>query len=498
MLARELFSYIKVKKIVGNIDDLEIENIVHDDRTITQKSVFICIKGVNADGHKFVARAREKGAVLFVASQDISDAAGDIPVVYVKDTAKAMARIACTFFDFPSEKLYMVGITGTNGKTTTAHLVEHIFSKCGFQVGLMGTMGHKIGQNLFPTKNTTPDSLALQEFLQKMVTEPCDSCVMEVSSHAIALDRVRGCNFDCTIFTNLTHEHLELHKTIENYARAKQRLFLEQGHSLKNGQVKTSIINIDDGYGRQFADEAVAELITYAVDDASADFAASDIKLSASEMNFKLNFCEKAYDVRTKLIGKFNVYNILAAVAAAYARGIDVKEAIAALRTFEGVSGRMQRIETGRGYSVIVDFAHTPDGLENALNTVLQLPHSKIITVIGHSGGTRDSSMRPQLGKIALEKSDVVIFTEDNPRHEKLENIVVGLTSACERKNYSVIKNRKDAIKAALETAEEGDIVLLAGKGGEPYQIIGDRYLPYDEVAVVKELLGGLAGEAEI
>ena len=489
MLASELFSYIRIKEISGNIDGIEITQLSQDNRQVGQNTAFICIKGSQVDGHDFVESAKENGAVLFVASEDISEKAGGVPVVYVKDTAKVMARLADVFYDFPSEKLYMVGITGTNGKTTTAHLIEHIFEKCGFSTGIMGTIGHRIGKIKIPTKNTTPDALTLQGILRKMIDERCDSCVMEVSSHAIVLDRVLGCNFDCAIFTNLTHEHLELHKTMENYAHTKQRLFLEQGHSLKNSQFKAAVINVDDKYGRAFAAETVSELITYSLKDENADFFARALKFEADSTKFVLVFSGKKYDVKTNLIGEFNVYNLLAAIAGAFARGIAVEKAIEAVADFGGVDGRMQRIETGREYSVIVDFAHTPDGLENALGTLNKLPHKNIITVIGHSGGNRDSSMRPELGKIALENSERVIFTADNPRHEKIEDIVEGLISACPNENYIVIEKREEAIKAAFDMASEGDIVLLAGKGGEPYQVIGDEYIPYDEAEVAKKLL---------
>lgn len=489
MLAGELFSYIKVKKVVGNIDDLEIEYLCQDDRKIKENTAFFCIKGSRVDGHDFVRRAKEKGCALFVASDDISEAAGATPIVYVKDTLKTMGHLASIFYDCPSEKLNMTGITGTNGKTTVAYVMEHIMSACGKKVGIIGTIGNKIGDKVLHTKNTTPDALTLQEFLSEMVKADCDSCVMEVSSHALVLDRVMGCNFDCTVFTNLTHEHLEIHKTMENYANAKKRLFLEQGHSLKNGNLKTSVINLDDRYGKDFVESAVAEIITYAIKDETADFRAKDIKYSAAGTDFIVLFEENEYKVRTNLIGEFNVYNLLAAIAGTFACGISVENSIKAISTFEGVPGRMQRIETGKEYSVVLDFAHTPDGLEKALDALANIPHKDLITVIGHEGTNRDPGIRPELGKIALENSKWVVFTADNPRYEKVSDIAKDMVADSEKKNYFVVDDRAQAVLKAMQLAQAGDIVLLAGKGVGTYQEIEGKYYDYDEIEAVKKAL---------
>lgn len=489
MFAKDLISYIKIKKVIGSLEGITVDYISQDSRDVTKDTAFICIKGAQADGHDYVKSACEKGASLIIASEDVSDKAGNVPAIYVKDTLKVMALLANVFYAFPSEKLYMVGVTGTNGKTTIAHLIGYIFEKSGKKTGLMGTINHRIGDRIIPTKNTTPASLEVQKLLSDMVDASCDCAVMEVSSHALALDRVTGCNFDCAVFTNLTHEHMELHKTMENYAKTKERLFWEQGHGLKNGNFKYSVINIDDEHGKQFAVELPSQVITYAIKDASADFCAKNIKFGKNDMTFTLIFQEKAYEVKINLIGEFNVYNTLAAIATAFANGMQIEEVISIIQGFSGVGGRMQMVDEGTPYKIVIDFAHTPDGLENVLKTLKSVPHKKIITVIGHSGGNRDSSMRPELGKIALTMSDHVIFTADNPRGEKVSHIVEGLTSACENKNFETIEKREAAIEKAFCIAEADDIVLLAGKGVEPYQVIGDEYVPYSEIDVVKNIL---------
>ena len=490
MLASELLAYIKVKKIYGDIENIDIKYISQDSRDIKEGTAFICIEGSQVDGHTFVEGARDKGASLFIASKDISDKAGNTPVVYVKDTLKVMALLSNVLFGEPSEKLFMVGITGTNGKTTTSYLINHIFEESGQKTGLIGTIHHKIGKKVIPTKNTTPVSVTLQGLLKDMVEENCDSCIMEVSSHALALDRVIGCDFDVAVFTNLSHEHLDLHKTMENYARTKELLFTQLGHTVKNGRLKTAVLNIDDEHSREYRLHTPAEVITYGINDKSADFYADNISFDDWKMKFDLHFLGDVYKIETHLVGMFNVYNVLAAICAAFAKGIGIEESAKALKSFTGVGGRMEVLHTDKGYKIIIDFAHTPDGLLNVLKTLIKVPHKRIITLIGHSGGNRDSSMRPDFGRIALENSDEVVFTADNPRNESIAHIVEGLISDCDKTNYTVIEDRKEAIEHALKIAGEGDIVLLAGKGVEPYQVIGNEYLPYSEIDTVREILG--------
>ena len=490
MLAGELLSYIKVKKICGDIENIDIEYISEDSRAIRNGAAFICIEGSQADGHLFVENAKNNGAKIFIASKNIADKAGDVPVVYVKDTLKVMGLLSNVLYGEPSKKLFMVGITGTNGKTTTSYLINHIFETVNLKTGLIGTIHHKIGKKIIPTKNTTPISATLQGLLRQMAVEKCDTCIMEVSSHALALDRVLGCDFDCAVFTNLSHEHLDLHKTMENYAHTKELLFTQLGHNLKNAKLKTAILNIDDKYSKEYKAHIPAEVITYGINDKTADFYADEILFDDWKMKFDLHFLGDVYKVETNLVGLFNVYNVLAAICTAFTKGIAISEAIESLKSFSGVSGRMETVNTDKNYKIIIDFAHTPDGLMKVLETLNKISHNRIITLIGHSGGNRDSSMRPALGKIALENSDEVVFTADNPRNESVEHIVEGLIADCAKTNYTVIEDRKKAIEYAFSIAGENDIVLLAGKGAEPYQVIGSEYLPYSEIETVKEILG--------
>lgn len=489
MNAETLVSLIKIKKIVGDIQNVCISHISQDSRDIKENTLFFCIEGAAVDGHSFVSQVSNKGVSLFIASKDISRDAGNIPVVYVKDTLKTMALLSTAFYGFPSEKLYMIGITGTNGKTTTSYLIDHILTCSGIKTGLIGTIHHKIGSKIIPTKNTTPVSITLQKLLGEMAENNCSSCVMEVSSHSLALDRVIGCNFDVAVFTNLSHEHLDVHKTLENYARTKELLFTGLGHSAKHESFKCSVVNLDDTFGADFISRIPTEVITYAIKNRSADFFADDITYEDRRMNFRLHFLGDVYEVKTNLIGDFNVYNVLAAIGSTYAKGLSLETIIKSLESFGGVTGRMQTVEANVEYKIIIDFAHTPDGLFNVLKTLASIPHRKIFTVIGHSGGNRDSSMRPALGKTALEGSDYVIFTADNPRNEAFSDIIKGLTAESSKQNYTVIEDRKEAIAYALSVAEKDDIVLLAGKGGEAYQVIGNDYIPYDELSVVNELL---------
>lgn len=491
MLAEKLLSYIKVKKICGDISGIDIKYISEDSRDIQDGTVFICIKGNQVDGHSFAKTAKEKGAKIIIAAKDLTDEVGtDVPIVYVKDTLKVMGLLSGILYDEPSEKLFMTGITGTNGKTTTSYLINHIFECQNLKTGLIGTIHHKIGKKIIPTKNTTPVSVVLQRLLNEMVIAKCDACVMEVSSHALALDRVLACDFDCAVFTNLSHEHLDLHKTMENYARTKELLFTQLGHNLKNGKLKTAILNIDDKYSKEFILHTPAEVITYGINDKSADFFADNISFANWKMKFDLHFLDNVYNVETNLVGLFNVYNVLASICASFAKGISIDNAVEALKSFSGVNGRMEVVHTDKNYKIIIDFAHTPDGLMKALTTLNKISHSRIITVIGHSGGNRDSSMRPDLGKIALENSDEVVFTADNPRNEAVSHIVEGLVSTCNKTNYTVIEDRIKAIEYALSIAKADDIVLLAGKGAETYQVIGNEYVPYNEMETVKKILG--------
>ena len=493
MLATELAQLIYLKKIVGNLSEVMIDYLAQDSRKVRPNTLFFCIDGVTVDGHRFAAAAKEKGAVAFVASKSIEDQVGDTPVIYVKDVTRVMALLANHFYGYPTQSLQMIGVTGTNGKTTVTHMIDALLEKPNKPTALIGTIYRKIGSKIIQTHNTTPEILTLHETFQELKEIGGETCMMEVSSHALQLGRIWGLDYNCAVFTNLTHEHLDLHKTMEQYAHAKSLLFSQLGNYVgKNSKPKVAILNADDEQFQMFEYSTPVQVISYGI-AANADFKAENIRTENGHTIFELVIQqEERYLVDMPLLGTFNVYNMLSAIAVAYVYGVSIEEILKKVKVFKGVAGRMQSVDKGQDFQVIVDFAHTPDGLDNVLDSLAQIPHGKIITVVGHSGGNRDSSMRPELGRIALTKSDHVVFTADNPRTEPLVNIYEGLLSAVDKNSvsYECIDKREEAIEKALQLAGAGDIVLLAGKGVEPYQIIGEIEYPYNEIEIVESLLG--------
>ena len=492
MLATELAQLIYIKKIEGNLSGVTIDFLAQDSRKVRPNTLFFCIDGVTVDGHRFAAAAKEKGAVAFVASKSIEDQVGDTPVIYVKDVTRVMALLANHFYGYPTQSLQMIGVTGTNGKTTVTHMIDALLEKPNKPTALIGTIYRKIGPKIIQTHNTTPEILTLHETFQELKEIGGEICMMEVSSHALQLGRIWGLDYDCAVFTNLTHEHLDLHKTMEQYAHAKSLLFSQLGNYVgENSKPKVAILNADDEQFQMFEYSTPVQVISYGI-TADADFKAENIRTENGHTIFELVIQqEERYLVDMPILGTFNVYNMLSAIAVAYVYGISIEEILGKVKAFKGVAGRMQAVDKGQDFQVIVDFAHTPDGLENVLDSLAQIPHGKIITVVGHSGGNRDSSMRPELGRIALTKSDHVVFTADNPRTEPLENIYQGLLSAVNKESvsYECIDKREEAIEKALQLANNNDIVLLAGKGVEAYQIIGEVEYPYNEIEVVESLL---------
>ena len=495
MLASELAQLIYLKKIVGDLSAVTIDYLAQDSRKVRPNTLFFCIDGVTVDGHQFAAMAKEKGAVAFVASKPIQDQVGETPVIYVKDVTRVMALMANHFYAYPTQSLQMIGVTGTNGKTSVTYMIDALLENRYQPTAVIGTIYRKIGEKIIPTHNTTPEILTLHETFQELKEIGGETCIMEVSSHALQLGRVWGVDYDCVVFTNLTHEHLDLHKTMEQYGHAKSLLFSQLGNFVgENRKPKVAILNADDAQFRQLEYSTPVQVISYGIKE-NADFRAEKLRVENGHTYFDLVIQQQErYVVDMPLLGNFNVYNMLAAIAVAFVYGVPINEILEKIQAFRGVPGRMQTVDKGQNFQVIVDFAHTPDGLENVLDSLAQIPHGKIITVVGHSGGNRDSSMRPELGKIALTKSDHVVFTADNPRTEPLENIYKGLLSAIDKESvsYECIDKREEAIEKALQLAKKNDVVLLAGKGVEVYQIIGEIEYPYNEIAVVESLLEDL------
>lgn len=447
-----------------------ITSITMDSREVTEGSLFICINGYTVDGHDFAEAAVKAGAAAILAERPLHVS---VPVIIVKDTKRAMSLISNIFYDHPTTKLNLIGVTGTNGKTTTTHLIEKVLVDQKRKTGLIGTMYTKIGDQVFDTKNTTPESIVLQQSFSNMVDHGVETAIMEVSSHALHLGRVRGCDFNIAVFTNLSQDHLDYHETMEAYRNAKGLLFAQLGNTYDQTNVKVAILNGDDPASEEYEKMTTAQVITYGI-DRECDVRATNIKITPNGTSFDLIAFDQKKNVSLKLIGKFSVYNVLAAIAACYVEGVSLESIIKSLEAVEGVSGRFEAVDVGQSYTVIVDYAHTPDSLENVLNTIKEFARGKVYVVVG-CGGDRDKTKRPVMAKIASDYGDFVVLTSDNPRSEEPIQIIKDMESGLEAKNYKSIVDRKDAIIFAVNEASSGDIVLIAGKGHEAYQTIGNE-----------------------
>lgn len=477
----ELLRDIDVISSKGDLD-VEINGIVYDSRKARKGDLFICVSGFTKDGHDFIGDALQKGAVAFVVEKDV-DVKG-AAVVRVPNSRLAMPRLASVFYGNPTQKLRLIGITGTNGKTTTTYLIKSIMELNGSKTGLLGTISTQIGGKTFESSRTTPESLDLQNLFREMADCGTDYVVMEVSSHSLELGRVEGCDFQIGVFTNLTQDHLDFHNTIENYRNAKKKLF----YMTK----KANIINIDDEHGRIIAEEVKnlkTPLVTFGIDN-NADIMGKNINVTSKGAGFTLVTPDYETEIEIKIPGKFSIYNALAAASAAYVEGVDKAVIKEGLGKVENVPGRSEVIKTDTPYTVIIDYAHTPDGLRNILAAIRQYAKGRIITLFG-CGGDRDKGKRPVMGEIAGKMSDYCIITSDNPRSEEPMEIIKQVEAGIKPTgcDYICIENRRDAIKFALTMAKPDDIVLLAGKGHETYQVLKDRTIPFDERDIVCELL---------
>lgn len=487
-----------VESIEGDTNK-EIYDVTADSRQVRSGSLFICLVGAHVDGHSFAAKAAENGASVIVASKPVQVPA-DTTVVYVKDTRKAMEDITPYFFDYPARKMRMIAVTGTNGKTTTTHIIAHILKHAGYKTGVIGTIHMLIGDKEYPTHNTTPDVVDLEKMLYQMVNEGVTHVCMEVSSHALVMGRVEGIEFDNASFTNLTEDHLDYHKTMENYAKAKAILFHKTSMIGQTKSNKSAHINIDVPYAdvmeKAIDHRDVCPIFTYSIDKPS-DLQATNIRFNANSSEFVLHTANGDYDIHTHLVGRFNVYNVLCAISASLGEGIPMEIIIGALKDFHAVPGRFELINEGQSFTVVVDYAHTPDGLENILKTAQEIKRGRIITVFG-CGGDRDKMKRPIMGRIGAEYSDIVIVTSDNPRTEDPDMIVKEVAAGVEevasqkkKLSYEILVNRRDAIRRAIAIAQAGDIVIIAGKGHENYQILKDKTIHFDDREEARAALKG-------
>lgn len=491
MKLENLIEGLSVIQLAGEVERKDIGMICYDSRKVIKNSLFVAIKGFNFDGHNFVMEAIAKGAKAVVI-EDNSKVSNDylihqnVTKILVSDSRKALAILSKNFFNNPSEKIKVIGITGTNGKTSITYIIKSILDYSGKKTGLIGTIANYIGEQKLPSEKTTPESVELNQILNQMVNENCQFCVMEVSSHSLELNRVYGINFHAGVFTNLTQDHLDFHKTMENYFLAKKKLF----DSLNENAF--AIINFDDEYGRKIISDTKAKVISYGSSE-NVDFRFINPKYSFDQIEFEILYNGKTYSVQTNLTGTFNVYNLTAAIATCVNLGIEIEQIQDAVRNISRVPGRFELVGN-YPVKVIVDYAHTSDALVNVLQTIRLIlksnnSKSKIITVFG-AGGDRDRTKRPKMGRVVEELSDFAIITSDNPRNEELSQIFNDILSGINDKSrFQVIDDREMAIRKAIQMAEDGDIVLVAGKGHEAYQLVKGQKIPFDDREVAQKIL---------
>ena len=464
--------------------NIDITSIEMDSREVKPGALFICIDGYTVDGHSFAQMAVEKGAVAILAEKPVDV---EVPVVRVKSTKRAMAVLADAFYNQPTQKMHLIGVTGTNGKTTITHLIEHIFKSQHKKTGLIGTIEIRIGDTSYDVKNTTPESLTLQKTFNQMVEENVEVAMMEVSSHALDLGRVHGCDFDVAVFSNLTQDHLDYHHTMEDYRRAKGLLFAQLGNAYNHDRPKFAVLNADDAATEEYIKNTAATVITYGIDRES-DIRATNIQITNSGTTFDLTTPTETVRVEMKLIGKFSVYNVLAATAACLVSGIPLSVIVEEIKVLEGVSGRFEVVDAEQDFTVIVDYAHTPDSLENVLKTVKEFAKRNIYVIVG-CGGDRDRTKRPIMARIAAEYSTQAILTSDNPRSEDPLAILKDMEEGLDTDNYVTIADRAEAIRYAVETAHADDVIVIAGKGHETYQIIGKKVFDFDDREVARKMI---------
>jgi len=466
--------------------ELEIGDICYDSRRAKPGDLFVAITGFESDGHTYIPAAVEKGAAAVLCQRPPEI---DVPYVLVSDSRLALALASRNLFGDPAAGMKLVGVTGTNGKTTSTMLIKHVLETCrGAKVGLVGTNQNMIGYDVLPTERTTPESYELQKLFRRMADAGCDYVVMEVSSHSLVLSRVAGLTFEAAVFTNLTQDHLDFHKTMEEYARAKSLLFRQSRHGA---------VNLDDPWTETVRENAVCPILTYSVENNAADLVAKDLRLSASGVRFCALLHNDLERYTLGIPGRFSVYNALTVIACCSLLGLEQGEIAQALRSAEGVKGRMEVVPTDGDYTILIDYAHTPDALENVLKSVREVSPGRVVALFG-CGGDRDRTKRPVMGGIAARLADFVIVTSDNPRTEEPESIIREIVQgmAGSRTPKKVITDRRQAIAYAINNHRSGDVIILAGKGHETYQIVGHEKRHMDERELVAEILAERAGQS--
>ncbi|MBC2721389.1 UDP-N-acetylmuramoyl-L-alanyl-D-glutamate--2,6-diaminopimelate ligase [Desulfosporosinus sp.] len=483
IVLKDIISGIEVQASTGD-SNVIVRGMSMDSRLVQPGDLYACIPGFQVDGHDFAAAAVASGAVALVVERFLPI---EVPQVKVSNVRQVVGKLAAMVYGNPSEQLELVGVTGTNGKTTITYLIEKIGIKNGKKVGLIGTLGSRIDGRSIPGDRTTPESIDVQKLLGEMVAEGVSLAVMEVSSHALSLGRVTGCEFDVGIFTNLTQDHLDYHKTMEDYLYAKSLLFA----NLKGSkQPKISILNGDDPAFRELSKASIAPVVSYGIHN-NVDYRAENVEVTTEGVRFQVRYGEIIQDIWYATPGYFSVYNALAAFAWGVERGYLPATVAEALAEISGVPGRFESVRLGQPFQVIVDYAHTPDGLENVVRTARDFTKGRLITVFG-CGGDRDRTKRPLMGEVAARGSDFLFVTSDNPRTEDPDQIIKEILTGVSGVDYIALADRREAIGRACQQAKPGDTILIAGKGHETYQIFGTEVHPFDDREVAREALRGL------
>lgn len=477
---------MKISELLRNVEyiyikgeEKDIKSLAYNTAYVKEDSLFFCIEGFKTDGHIFAQKAADAGACAVVVSKDV-DVKKDVTVIKVKDTREAMALISANFYNNPAESINVIGVTGTNGKTTTTFMVKSILDAYNKKTALLGTIYNIIGDKKEEAKRTTPESMDLQEMFYDMKKENIEYCIMEVSSHSLELKRVYGVNFKGGIFTNLTQDHLDFHVNMENYFNAKMKLF---------ERCDIKVINIDDEYGKIAAKAIKDKVVTFGIENDAA-IKGSNIVISDKGTDFNIKYKDEIIPISLHLPGKFNVYNALGAAALCLNMGIPSDYVKKGLESLEKVPGRSEKIISKKGFTIVIDYAHTPDGIINILKTAREYTKGRLITLFG-CGGDRDKTKRPLMGKAAGELSDFCIVTSDNPRSEEPRAIIEDILPGIDKTHcpYVIIEDRKEAIKYAIDNGKYGDVIVIAGKGHETYQILKDKTIHFDEREIVMELL---------
>ena len=479
MLLKEL-----LPEMCAGFGDIQITGVTCNSKKVKSGYAFVCIKGTAADGHDFAKSALDAGAGIIITEKDL----GFKNQIIVGNTRITYAKMCAKWFDNPEKKLHLIGVTGTNGKTSVTYMLKAILEEAGHKVGLIGTIQNLIGDTVIDSHNTTPEAFELEALFDQMVGANCDYCVMEVSSHALHQYRVCDLPFEVAIFTNLTQDHLDYHKTMDNYLEAKKMLFK---------MCKTAVVNADDEYAARLIDGLDCKIVTCSTGN-NAVCSARSIKYRPDSVEYELLNGGKLSHIKVNTGGAFTVYNSMLAAVAALNCGIDVEYIKTAFLKMQGVKGRAESVPTGRDFTVIIDYAHTPDGLKNIIATFKECEKNRLIVLFG-CGGDRDKTKRPIMGNIAARNADYLIVTSDNPRTEEPMSIINDILEGTKGLNtpIKVIENRIEAIKFAINIARKGDIIVLAGKGHETYQILRDKTIHLDEREVIKEALCQLGGETK-